>query len=264
MQSIGKNLNEKVRELLKNNMKRIFYKINNFWPISAKTSFDVYQRYKIVSDLISNLECDSVLDVGGGFGTAKVFLKDKDVLTIDLSGGDIIGNGVALPFKNGSFDIVVSLDVLHYVPPEQRDLFLGELARAARKFVIITNPFEDMEIREAEIECNEFYRRLYGKEYKWLKAGFHEGLPDLIKVKNRFFGHKIETYNNGSLYYWIIMLKLDFIYEKSILFLPVRYMTNLIYNLIIYNFTKNNDRTFRKILLINLNNNSNNYERKAI
>ena len=240
--------------IFKDNVKMVLQEINNRLPNAITVPFDTYQRYKFVSDLISNFKCETILDVGGGASMVKRFLKDKNVLILDLDQGDVIGNGVALPFKDDSFDVTMSLDVLHYVPSEHRDSFFNELVRVGRKYVIITNPFEDRAIQNAERECNEYYRKLYGEDYKWLKKGFHKGLPDLTEVKNHFAEYNVDVYNNGPLHLWIVMLKLHFLLGRSgsILLLPFKYLINLFYNLILYNLTKKKTEMFRKVLLVTL------------
>ena len=238
--------------IFRDNTKRALNVINNRLPNAIAVPFDTYQRYRFVSDLILNSNCETILDVGGESGMAKRFLKDKDVSILDLDQGDVIGDGVALPFKKNSFDVTMSLDVLHYVPIEHREAFLNELIRVGRKYVIITNPFEDRAIQNAEKECNKYYRKLYGEDYKWLKKGFHKGLPDLVEVKNHFAEHSVKIYNNGPLYLWVIMLKLHFLLGRSFLLLPFNYLSNGIYNSILYNLTKNETLAFRKALLITL------------
>ena len=59
-------------------------------PTAVALSFDEYQRYKFVSGLISKLEGETVLDVGGGAGVMRRFLKDREVLILDLNQGDVM------------------------------------------------------------------------------------------------------------------------------------------------------------------------------
>ena len=41
-------------------------------------------------------------------------------------------SGVQLPFRDGAFDLVCSLDTLEHIPGEQRPAFLSEILRVSR------------------------------------------------------------------------------------------------------------------------------------
>ena len=81
-----------------------------------------------------------VLDVGGYPGTLRHFLSEDnfelsvlDVVPDDDSiPGYMQGSGMELPFGDGSFDVIFSLDTLEHIPGRERDRFLAELKRVAR------------------------------------------------------------------------------------------------------------------------------------
>lgn len=50
-----------------------------------------------------------------------------------------------LPFKDGSFDLVISSDTLEHLPKSGRRLFCEELLRVCRKGVILCAPFGTVE-----------------------------------------------------------------------------------------------------------------------
>jgi len=90
-----------------------------------------------------------VLDLGCGNGRLYEILKDKEVeyTGIDISenlinvakkkypkGQFVIGDGINLPFKDHSFDIVYSIAVFHHLPSrELRIQFLKEAKRVLKK-----------------------------------------------------------------------------------------------------------------------------------
>src|SRR3989338_9030485 len=87
---------------------------------------DRFQRYLPVAEKIR--KSDSVLDVGGGGGEILKFLENRNITVLDpcfkdLFGFDskkVCGDGCLLPFKDNSFDIVISVASLEHVPSSLR------------------------------------------------------------------------------------------------------------------------------------------------
>ena len=73
-------------------------------------------------------------------------------MVLNLNSGDIIGNGLYVPFKASSFDIVVSLDVLEHVEKQDRARFIEELLRVSRSMVIFCTPFGSIQHERVEKE----------------------------------------------------------------------------------------------------------------
>lgn len=104
-------------------------------------------RGNFVKEIISHLfECKnlSVLDLGSGEGgTSKVFSKDNFVVSFDLSLTRLIrqnnfsdlhrvnGNGLILPFKNNSFDLIIIQDVIEHL--QTINEFCGEIKRGLKQ-----------------------------------------------------------------------------------------------------------------------------------
>lgn len=81
----------------------------------------------------------TVLDVGGGNGELAQFVPEVDYCLAEPTVNGIAGE--ALPFNDGSFDIVVSCHVLEHIPFADRPVFLDTLMSKARTGVILLNPF---------------------------------------------------------------------------------------------------------------------------
>jgi ubiquinone/menaquinone biosynthesis C-methylase UbiE len=125
----------------KNPLKKFF--INNF--------------FNNVFSFIENLKIDSVLDVGCGEGFTLKAIKQKGISnkligidssmeaialgkkenpSLDLRVGDIYN----LKFKDKSFDLVISTEVLEHLEKPQDAL--RELARVSKKYILLSVPNE--------------------------------------------------------------------------------------------------------------------------
>jgi GT2 family glycosyltransferase len=180
--------------------------------------FDLYQRY-ILLEQIGKLfrpreSTYNVLDVGGhtpsfwtGFSSlAGVLIPDARVVVVDIVPTAGLHNyvqasGVRLPFRDGAFDLVCSLDTLEHIPGEHRPAFLSEILRVTRDGLYLAFPFDSASNRWAEcmvFECanvapgnpvqvlpehrfelpdrNCVTRLLSSKSYPWI--GFGQGNTD--------------------------------------------------------------------------------------
>jgi hypothetical protein len=177
--------------------------------------FDQYQRYKMVEELVGLIRDDRslrVLDVGGHPGFISVFLPEDDTFVLDTLPPEglncIQGDGARLPFENGSFDLVVSIDALEHIPPHRRLEFLEEQSRASRNYVLLAAPFEDENISLAEQIVNEFFIKKIGHPNDSLEEHFANGLPRLDETLAFFDGIGVQHLEipNGYLYNWLVMM----------------------------------------------------------
>jgi ubiquinone/menaquinone biosynthesis C-methylase UbiE len=113
---------------------------------------------KIVSDVVA-LSPETFLDAGCGEGFVARRILDT-APSIDLTGCDVsdraleiaasanpearfvTGSIVALPFPDRSFDVVGCFEVLEHLPEDLPRQALSELARVARRAVVLSVPHE--------------------------------------------------------------------------------------------------------------------------
>ena len=130
--------------------------------------FDLFQRYRLASQICNLLEPARVLDVGGYLGdegghlaTSRDFLcpdrkadRTDEIRSTDLRQGDWPTHEPALawaqPFADDSFDLVLSLDVLEHLAQEDRARFLAELDRLSKSWILLSAPFADTAVAAAE------------------------------------------------------------------------------------------------------------------
>ena len=136
---------------------------------------DVFIRHWLIAKELEKIpDLKSVLDVGGSLGEFRKFRDDLKVVTVDVIGGDVIYDGDRLPFKDCSFDAVVSIDTLEHIPPAKRIGLIGELARVAGKQLVIIAPYASVAHLEHE---------------KKLKMDFEtngKAVPDYLKEHLRY------------------------------------------------------------------------------
>jgi hypothetical protein len=78
-----------------------------------RMGYDMYERHQAVRTLLGAQEGAAVLDVGGIAGGLSAFLPRAQVLALNIDDtGDICYDGATIPYDDGAFDTVVSLDTL--------------------------------------------------------------------------------------------------------------------------------------------------------
>jgi glycosyltransferase involved in cell wall biosynthesis/SAM-dependent methyltransferase len=123
-----------------------FYDQPQLWG-AAPEPYQVQARADVLDILPPDVE--SVLDVGCGDG----FITNALPQTLHIVGADISREALAhvqretvaasitkLPFEDNAFDLVMTNDVLEHLPDAEHAQALAELARVARKYVLVTVP----------------------------------------------------------------------------------------------------------------------------
>ncbi len=186
-------------------------------------SFDQYQRYKIVSDIIRNIykKGSSILEVGASYQKQlNQFMPDYKIKYLDIEipsefrndSDFILGDGTNMDFENESFDIVISIDSLEHISEKQREAYINEMLRVSKKGFIIAAPFNTNNVHNAEVDANNTFKRLTGRDYRWLFEHINNGLPSLDKtidyIKSK--GYYTTVFENGYLPNWLKLIKFYF------------------------------------------------------
>jgi len=188
-------------------------------------AFDLYERY-ILLEHIGKLfrpgeSPYNVLDVGGhtekfwpGFSSlAGVLITDARVAVVDIipTAGlqnYIQASGVQLPFRDGAFDLVCSLDTLEHVPAEHRPALLSELLRVTRDGLYLAFPFDSASNRWAESVVREYTNVVLQNPVPALLEHRQFGLPDRESVTRWFASNPYPWigFGQGNTDIWLLMM----------------------------------------------------------
>ncbi|MEX2028045.1 MAG: methyltransferase domain-containing protein [Candidatus Curtissbacteria bacterium] len=200
--------------------------------------YDTYERHRKIGSLIKNGE--TVLDVGGAANHLSQFTNASKIVTANLAGmenSDVVISGDKLPFKNNSFDVVCSIDVLEHLQKRQRAGFIKELARVARRRVILSFPIQTL-LHEAYERQTQIWLESRHKDVSYLKEHIKFGLPEKDEIKTITKGQKTAMIYSGNvninkLIFRLFMLDPDIkIVRRGVYYLKLVF--NLITNPILY------------------------------
>ncbi len=131
-----------------------------------------------------------LLDVGGYPGTfarefTQAFPRWKSV-TLDRPEEDlpdyVSAGGENIPFDDGQFDAVVSIDTFEHIPPENRSQFLNEMCRVSRGVVVLACPVYHESTAAVEQLYNEAHKSAFSRPHPWLYEHVQYGLPRAVDI----------------------------------------------------------------------------------
>lgn len=167
-------------------------------PELVDLSFSVFTRYQALRETLDLLRQENevlkVLEIGGRGNYLRRFSPNDQVTILDVIDSDeenyVKGDGRKLPFKKGSFDVVVSTDVLEHIPTKDRTIFLNEQLRVAKRAVIFAGPIFTKSIADREKEADQYYQSMADQPHPWLVEHLDYGLPTNGIVESVFSNAK--------------------------------------------------------------------------
>lgn len=185
-------------------------------------------RYVPLAALVEKEPCEIILEVGSGIRGITRYLTEKTVVGVDVDFTGLEGmrnekfypvkaEAKALPFKDGSFEIVVCSDTLEHIPHEDREKVIRELWRVASKKVYLAFPTkEGHEVWEKRlIRTYGFFRKITPW---WLKDHIKNGLPKEAVVLDFFRKNEISfraIRNENNFIHYMVMIMDGFIFPQE-------------------------------------------------
>lgn len=198
-------------------------------------TYDQYQRYAVLKEFLEIFYSGKkikVLDVGGlspdregrNFWLPIKHIHTGESYTVDLTFHTekdyIQGNGEFLPFKNKSFDVVTAMDAVEHIAQENRPQFLAELCRVSRGSILLSAPFQDKNIIQAEKLLSNQIQTLYDVQQQQLQEHAEHGLPQIEALSQMLdpLTQSNTGFSYGSLQTWIFnqTIKNCFIIGKNV------------------------------------------------
>lgn len=185
-----------------------FYEQTDLW--GSENDLDTERTAIRASELAKLLPAEfaSLLDVGTGDGRvlkplSAALTRAPLVVGLDRSGAALAHlalNGVqasadSLPFADRSVDVITACEILEHLPGPIYSQARSELARVARKSVVITVP-NDENRRRAEVACEacgcRYNRRRHLRSFRL--ETFDDLLPGFKVAASAEFGHHTRIY----------------------------------------------------------------------
>jgi len=187
--------------------------------------FDQYQRYRLVADILEQVRVEEqaldILDVGGRTALLRRFLPGDEVHLVDMEAspepGLVLGDGARLPFKDQSFDAVVTFDTLEHVPPAHRAAFVSECRRVSRNWVVIAGPYDTPGVAQAEEDLKVFLDDKLEIEHRYLNEHNEHGLPSREDTVSELMalGGQVSSIGHGNLERWLVLMCLSLYMDRD-------------------------------------------------
>lgn len=192
---------------------------------SQEIAFNLYERYLRLDEIGRFFRSGEfsyrVLDVGGhaasfwpGFSSiAAAMIPGAQVTVVDTPPAADLRNyvcaqGIRLPFRDDTFDLVCSLDTLSGIPAENRSEFVSELLRVSRDGLYLAFPFDSAINRSAEAMALDYANVVLKDTLPVLADHRQFGLPDRDLVTRMFAGNPYPwiQFEQGNTDVWLIMM----------------------------------------------------------
>lgn len=170
-------------------------KLQHYIPLSLYRFWrwhpEVALRYMPIVKTIKKYSASStILEVGSGsLGISPYLGRSITGVDQNFEGPklglmhEIKGDATELPFKDRSYDIVISVDMLEHMSPKDRIKAIAEMVRVAGKLIVIGVP-SGKEAEEHDKKMDIRYKWVFGHSYHFLDEQVGFGLPSTDDISH--------------------------------------------------------------------------------
>ncbi|HOS82955.1 MAG TPA: class I SAM-dependent methyltransferase [Methanolinea sp.] len=180
------------------------YNIDEYYKKFLIDNSQEMSRFQTIISFIPK-DCSSILDVGCGNGLFLHLTQKSNNMThqvgiepikikipymvnnFNIPG--VIADAAHIPFKNDSFDVVTALEVLEHLPYNTYLKALSEIQRIAKKYIIISVPYNEKLYNikcpycNCEFNPNYHIRSFNEKNLKTIFSSYQNILLEKIGIK---------------------------------------------------------------------------------
>ncbi|MBI3940130.1 MAG: class I SAM-dependent methyltransferase [Acidobacteria bacterium] len=188
--------------------------------LTRQLPFDLFERYHTAALLWQGLhrKPETVLDFGGYIGDrgghwADAFDFGLPAVFTDIRPADSYRYLPPAALQDHQFDMVLALDVLEHVPPQERRSFLERLSLLSRRYLLVAGPFCSGAVESAERHVREALQDAGVDTHRFLSEHSRNGLPsreDLLQwiAEKGYFFFEVE---GMSTFMWEVLQKTSLI-----------------------------------------------------
>lgn len=162
----------------------------------------------------------SIAEIGVGDSGISYYLKSKfigcDLIINKNPPKEMLPvqcNALALPFKDRTFDFIISSDMMEHIPEKMRETAMTEMIRVTSRCLILAFPNGE-KAKECDVKIFKNLKSNGKKVPQWLLEHLQDGnnFPSVEGVR-RFFdrnGFKYNVYRNENLLVHYFGVKMEF------------------------------------------------------
>ena len=184
-------------------------------------------RYGPMVSFIRTCRPNSILEVGSGPQGIAYFLNDATVVGTDIRFGErplpnmlpTISSSIALPFRNRSFDLVLSSDMMEHLPENLRQDALAEMLRVAARYVIVGFP-SGSTAKTHDLDVAAWLNRRGDKIPVWLSEHLEHDYPTskslLRGLPRESMGCRVVANANWRIHKALVVMQTSYYFNKAV------------------------------------------------